>query len=708
MNVPVIMQMHTGENGLAVLAMMLAYYKKYVTFEELRKTCVFSRNGMELKDLANSAQRYGLNTEVISCSADELKDCDFPIAVLWKKKYYCIVRKIRRKMVYVTDPAKGEYTITYDRFQELFSGQAIKFSKGESFVPGGRIESSLSLIYKRIANYKYTLILTVILNSLAVALGTYQIVVRKALIDDVMVGGNKLRFLPLMILMIAIAVIVFLLNSLKLVQLYKVSRRMAADAGSKLFKRLFAMPIRFYEQNSKGELLERIESNISFDNSLISSLVPKVVNSIMTFFYFALMINYNLPVAIACIGLEILFMLVSFLLQRRNAIIQRSINASSGAMNTSLLNGLSVIETIKATGSERIFFGMWSKAQQGYQENQHSTLRINSLLSFVGSIHRIVVSAILLFVGAYLIIRGEITLGMLSAFQAIYNNMSASLESMLSTAGTIQKMRTTIERIEDINRREVIKPVPIPEGEDVDKLRGIIKVDNVSFSYNNGDGLVLSNINFDLNQGEMIALVGASGCGKSTLMKIISGMYKPTEGNVFYDGKKRDEIPDVVFNSSIACVNQEIMLFEDSIENNIKMWDDTVADFEMILAARDAQIHERIAQEIGGYKAMVCEGGRNFSGGEKQCLELARALAIDTSTLLLDEFTAAMDSITEKKVFDSIRRKGVSCIIAAHRLSTVAQCDRILVMEHGKIVEDGTHEELLKAGGVYSKLIEVH
>jgi ABC-type bacteriocin/lantibiotic exporter with double-glycine peptidase domain len=707
MKIPVVMQMHSGENGIAMVATMLLCYKKYVSFEELRKTCTVSRNGMSVNALCSAAESYGLMTETAALDLEALRKEKKPVVVCWKKKYFAIVKKISRNKVSLVDPAKGAYTIRLEDFQKKYTGTAIRFWPGPQFQPGGHQKSTVQILYDRVKDYKFALILTILLNSLVVLLGTYQVTARKNMIDDVMTGGNLARYWPLTATLIGLALAIFLLNSIKLIQLYSVSRSMSASSGGRLFRKLFALPIRFYEQNSKGELLERIETNTSLDNSLISSLVPKVVNSVMTFFYFGLMLQYNVVVALICIFVEVFFILLTVAIQRRNAIIQRSVNASSGAMNTSLINGMSVIETIKATGSERQFFGMWSSTQQSYQEDQHVTVRLTAIASMTETIHSITTSAVLLFLGTYFVMIGQITLGMLTAFQSIYNTMSSSLQSMLSTANTMQKMRTSIERIEDINAREAVPEIPLGE-EEPDKLKGIIEVDHVSYCYNNGDRRALDDISFTVGQREMVALVGASGCGKSTLMKILSGMYEPTEGTVRYDGKERKEIPDVVFHGSLACVDQEVMLFEDTVSNNIRMWDDTISDFEMILAARDAQIYDRITREREGFDAAVQENGRNFSGGERQRLELSRALSLETSILLLDEFTSALDSLTEQKVFDAIRNKGVSCIIAAHRLSTVIQCDKIIVMDKGRIVEMGTHEELYRANGIYHKLIDTH
>ena len=332
------------------------------------------------------------------------------------------------------------------------------------------------------------------------------------------------------------------------------------------------------------------------------------------------------------------------------------------------------------------------------------TQKLSTIQFLIGEAYGNLMSAVLLFGGVVFIINGNFTMGMMSAFQAMLRKVNGSLKSFMSTGQSLQMMRSDIERVDDILERD--GETIIRTKGDADKLNGEVEVKHLSYRYNSGDAFAVDDVSFRVEQGQMVAVVGATGCGKSTLLKMLAGLYAPASGEILYDGKKRDEIPDVVFHSSVGSVDQELIFFEDSMKENLKMWDKTIEDYEMILAARDAQIHDRIMQNSETYDALVLENGRNYSGGELQRLELARALSQEPTIMLLDEFTSALDAITEEKVFQAIRDKGTTCILAAHRLSTVKQCDQILVMKNGRIVERGSHEELCQDGTLYRQLID--
>ncbi|MBQ1566542.1 MAG: ATP-binding cassette domain-containing protein, partial [Erysipelotrichaceae bacterium] len=420
---------------------------------------------------------------------------------------------------------------------------------------------------------------------------------------------------------------------------------------------------------------------------------------------FFFLFSYDRTITILCLSIELINFAIILKLQERNAIISRSNASSSNELNSSVLNGMNMIETIRSTGSEKDFYNAWYSSLLQVKDSQLNSQKISRIISIVDSVHSILIQAVRLFVGAYFIGMGRLTLGTMSLFMNIFNNMRSSLSSALSSMNALQVMRTNIERVNDIMNRPSLEEIPLEKGVEYEKLSGDIIVKDVSYRYNKGDDPALDSVSLEVKKGQMIALVGGTGCGKSTLLKIMAGLYAPQGGEVLYDGKRRDEIPDTVFHSSIVTVDQEAVTFDDSVYANIQMWDETIEDFEVILAARDAQIHERIVSDKNGYNVKIQENGLNFSGGEIQRLELARALAHEPTVLFLDEFTSALDALTEDKVIRSIRQKGTTCIIVAHRLSTIVDCDRIYVMNKGKIVESGTHEELYALDGLYRKLV---
>ena len=350
---------------------------------------------------------------------------------------------------------------------------------------------------------------------------------------------------------------------------------------------------------------------------------------------------------------------------------------------------------------------MWKDSMVRATEGKLRTQKIGAVISLISSIQGFLLQGVQLFLGAYFVLHGSFTLGSMALFQGILNNMISSMNNCMTSVNTLQTMRTNIERVNDIMNRDSRTPIPLPESdfETTDKLGGHLIAHDICYRYNKGDDLAIDHVSLEVEPGQMVAIVGKTGCGKSTILKILADLYSADSGEVLYSGKHRNEIPDVVFHSSVMTVDQDSMMFEDSVYNNIRMWDSTIENYEVVLAARDAQIHERILRNKKDYGSMVAENGRNYSGGELQRLELARALAHEPTLLFLDEFTSALDALTEDRVIRSIRDKGTTCIIVAHRLSTIVDCDCIYVMDMGKVVQKGTHEELYAQEGLYRELI---
>ena len=722
---PIRIQMTSGENGATALFMMLGHFNKYVPMEELRETCVSSRNGTSPAQLKEAAEKYGLKCELKDVAYEDLDKEKLPFTVNWRKRYFVIVTKIEKDTVTVIDPAKGKYKSPIESFKKYYGGTVITFVKGPDFVADGKKESMYSLIKDRIQPIIKPIIFMVILSLLCIWLDLAFSRGMKYIMDDIVTDNTKIKELlsrdpsdPIdesMAIKIYMGLFMFLMYFLTLAQMSlqirknrlvnRTSRRQMALSNSKMIKKMLSMPLRFFEQYSVGELMGRLDSNEKLEDSIMNSLVPRMINTFMSFFYFVMIFSYDRTIAVVSLAIEILHFLITMKLQEQNAILSRANATSSNNLSSSVLNGMNMIETIRSTGSEKDFFNMWYDSLMQANDTRMDSIRINRIIALVDGVHSFLLRAVQLFLGAYFIGIGRITLGTLTMFQSVFGNLRTSLSSALSSLNAMQTMRTNIERVNDIMNRTTPEEIPLEDDKEYEKLKGNISVRNVTYRYNNGDEPAIEDVSLDIKPGQMIALVGGTGCGKSTLLKVIADLYKAESGEILYDGMKRETIPDVVFHSSIMTVDQEATTFEDSVYANIRMWDETVEDFEVILAARDAQIHERIVSDHLGYNTKILENGQNFSGGEIQRLELARALAHEPTILFLDEFTSALDALTEDKVIRSIRDKGTTCIIVAHRLSTIVDCDCIYVMDKGKIVEQGSHAELYAQGGLYKKLV---
>jgi len=710
MKIPIVIQMRPGENGAAALCMMLGYYGKFVPMEEMREVCLSSRNGSSASQITDAATQYGLDSAVEAKNIEELRGMPLPILVSWKRNYWCIITSIRKDIISIVDPAKGEIKMTMQKFAQLYNGQVIILSRNSAFAVGGKRESLFSLIRGRLVYLRGPMLVLMMLTVICILLNIGMVNLQKNILDlhmlPVTEEDAEAGMHVLSVYLIALtAYFLFSVGKTRLVN--RSSRDISAVSGSRLFKKIFGQPLRFFEQYSAGELMSRLENNISLDNSILRTLVPRGIDAIMTVIYLFTLLRYNVVMAVICLTIILINLAFTLKIQEKNAIASRSMITSGNMLNTAVLNGMSMIETIKSIGAERAFYNTWKESQLQASEGKLRTQHISAILTFVSSMNGSLLHGIQLFLGAYFVLHGSFTLGSMALFQGILNNMILSMNNCTSALNSLQTMRTNIERVNDIMRRDSRQPIPLSEGEydNVDKLTGNLTACHISYRYNRGDRLALDDVSMDVKQGQMVAIVGKTGCGKSTMLKILADLYEAESGEILYSGKHRYEIPDVVFHSSVMTVDQETMMFEDSVYNNIQMWDSTIENYEVILAARDAQIHERILRCKKDYGCMIKENGRNFSGGELQRLELARALAHEPTILFLDEFTSALDAQTEDRVIQSIRERGTTCIIVAHRLSTIVNCDRIYVMDGGRIVQEGTHEELYAQDGLYRELI---
>ena len=710
MKIPVMIQMQNSENAATALCMILGYYKKYVPVSEIRDVCISSRNGSSPQQVADAAAVYGLEASIETMTVDQLKQQSFPIMIQWKRRYYCLITSIRKNIVTVVDPAQGAYKITLEKLASVFSGNVIRFQKSASFRPGGKRESLFALVRDRLESLRRPIIILLIFTAACIALNIAMMNLEKVIVDDYMGPKDSTTFMDgfsFLCLYLGAMVLYTVFSILKTRRVNASSRTKSASSGSQLFKKIFRQPLHFFEEISAFEMIARIENNITLDNSILKFVVPRTIDAIMSIVYLIYLFQYNAVIAGSCIVVVLATIIASLWVQQQDAIASKSITTSGSNVNSNLLNGMNMIDTIQAGGLERSFYNLWYRSRYIYSKSQITQVRYFAFSNLITTLSRNILQAVMLFMGAYFVVHGRFTLGGMSLFQGILGSMINSINNCIDSVETLQTMRTNIERVNDINSRAERKRIPL-EKEDydtADKLPGRLSAKNICYRYNPGDHLALDNVSIEVSPGQMIAIVGSTGCGKSTLLKVLADLYTPESGEILYAGKKRSEIPDVIFHSSVSTVDQEAVMFEDSIYNNITMWDSTIKNYEVFLAARDAQIHGRITKEHRNYSALMKENGRNFSGGELQRFELARALAHEPTLLFLDEFTSALDALTEDRAIQALRKKGTTCIIVAHRLSTIVDCDRIYVMDHGKIIQQGTHKELYAQEGLYRELV---
>lgn len=722
--VPVVMQLEALECGAACLTMVLAYYNKWIPLEQVRSDCGVSRDGSNAKNVMLAARSYGLKAKGYRFEPADLKKFGkFPCIVHWEFNHFVVLDGFKHGKVYLNDPARGEYTVTEERFDECFTGIVLMFEPDEAFEPSGRQKSVLAFARKRMKGAGVAVAFVVITSIIGSLMNIIKPGFSRVFLDRLLTGENPEWtpwFIGGIILISAIELIVAWMNT---VYSMRINGKMAVVGSSTYMWKALRMPMEFFSQRMAGDILQRQSTNASIAGTLVNTVAPLLIDTGMMIFYAVVMVRYSVPLTLIGLASLVINAVMSKIISEKRINVSRVMMRDSGKLEGTTVAGIEMIETIKASGAENGFFEKWAGYQASVNTGNVRFERINMAIGLIPEAVSTLADLIITGLGIYLTIEGEFTVGMVLAFQGFMSSFSGPATSLLESGQTLQEMRTQMERIEDVmeyptdpvcaaQEENELKRLEEASGEEgsedeisYDKLSGNVELKNVTFGYAKLAAPLIKDFSMTLKQGSKVAFVGSSGCGKSTLAKLISGLYQPWSGDILFDGKRINEIDRNVFTSSIAVVDQDIILFEDSISNNIKMWDNSIEDFEVIMAARDAQLHSTIMQRDGGYDYKISEGGKDFSGGERQRLEIARVLAQDPTIIVLDEATSALDAKTEQDVVESITARGITCIVIAHRLSTIRDCDEIIVLDHGNVVERGTHDELYAKNGYYTQLV---
>ena len=708
-HVPVIMQMEALECGAASLAMVMAYYEKWVPLEQVRLDCGVSRDGSNAKNMLVAARSYGFEAQGFRCEPEALRESiSLPCIVHWNFNHFVVLDGFRGNFAWINDPARGEVKVPMEEFDAAFTGICLQVTPGPDFAPSGKPKSTIDFARKRLKGAGAAVAFVLLSTVIGYLFGIINPIFTRFFMDRLLTGENRELLMPFMGLMALMGLAQVVTSWIQAVYALKINGKMAIVGSSEYMWKVLRMPMEFFSQRMAGDILQRQGTNATIAATMVNTLTPLLLNTIMMVFYLVVMLRYSVMLTMVGIVTIVLNLFVSQMISKKRVNITRVQMRDAGKLAAATVSGIQMVETIKASGAENGYFQKWAGYQASVNAQNVRYARLNQFLGIIPSVLSSVAEALVLILGVMLVMQNRFTLGSIMLFQGFLNAFMAPAMTIIAAGQSLQEMRTEMERVEDVMQYpmdENFKDAPLDENADYSKLSGDVELKNVSFGYSRLGKPLIQNFSMHVKPGSRVAFVGPSGCGKSTLSKLISGLYQPWSGEILFDGKPISQIDRGVFTGSVAVVDQDIVLFEDSIAENIKMWDKSIEDFEMILAARDAQIYDDIMAREGGFSGGLTEGGKDLSGGQRQRLEIARVLAQDPSVIIMDEATSALDARTEYELVKAVKDRGITCIVIAHRLSTIRDCDEIIVLDHGCVVERGTHAELMAMNGAYTELI---
>ncbi len=706
---PTVIQMEALECGAAALCTVLGYYGKFVPLEKLREECGVSRDGSKAVNILKAARKYGMVAKGFRKEPRGLGTLALPLILFWNFNHFVVLEGIKKDRVFLNDPATGPRIVTFAELDEAFTGVALSIYPGPGFKKGGRQPGMLSALKGRFRGVKTGVSFAVLAGLALVIPGLVIPVFSKIFVDDILVGQKTNWLKPLLLGMALTLLFQGFLTWLKETSLLRQQVSLALSSSARFFHHILRLPYVFFTQRYAGEIGSRVMINDRVAVMLSGELATTALSLLTIGFYALLMFYYD--VVLTVIGLFIAFLNFAFLkyIFRKRTDLNQTVLQERGKLTATAMNGLTLIETIKATGSETDFFTRWAGYQTKNLNANQALLWWTNLLSPIPIMLTILNTAAILGVGSLRVMDGHMTMGMLVAFQSLMASFMAPVGQMVNLGSRFQEAIGDMNRLDDVLSYDQDSQYKKKGGETLIKkvkLTGALRLNKISFGYSRLAPPLVNDFSLEMQPGARIALVGASGSGKSTIAKIVCGLFQTWEGEILFDKMDREKFPRRVMLNSLSYVDQDVFLFSGTIRENLTMWNTAVSDHDMVRAAKDAAIHEDISLRPNAYDSLVAEGGKNFSGGQRQRLEIARALISNPSILVLDEATSALDPETEKNIDLALRRRGCTCLIVAHRLSTIRDCDEIIVLDKGKVVQRGIHQELITRDGQYQRLIE--
>jgi NHLM bacteriocin system ABC transporter peptidase/ATP-binding protein len=708
--VPTILQMESVECGAACLAMVLAHHGLWVPLEELRLACGVSRDGSKASNILRAARTFGFTAKGFRKEPAQLPDLPVPAIIHWNFNHYVVLEGIRDGWAYINDPASGPRRLPLGELDEAFTGVVLAFSPNENFRPGGQRPRIWDQIKGHLTHSWGPLAVIAGFSMLLVLPGIVLPGLSKTFIDAVLVNQRQDWVAPLCLGVALAGTMQGLLTYFQQRQLTLLRTKLALTLATRYLFNLLARPMHFFNQRMAGDLANRAAAVDQVAELLSGSLATNIFNLTAVLFYGLAMAAYDPLLALIAVALVLGNITVLKLAERRRVDLSRNRAAEEGKLMGATAMLIGGIESIKVGGLEGDVFGKWSGYQARLLATGQALGRLDVSLGVIPTLLTALSTAALLGVGGWRVIDGSLTVGSLVAIQALMVSFTTPINGLVTLAGQLQTIRGDLDRIADVvgvgsgSANAVAEPArpvtALPE-----RLSGRLELRDISFGYSPCAPPLVEDLSLVVEPGRRVALVGASGSGKSTVGRMVCRLLRPWGGAILIDGVALDDIPPDLFAQTVAYVDQDVFLFGGTVRDNLTLWDATVPEAALTQALKDAEIHAEISLRPGHYDSAVLEGGLNFSGGQRQRLEIARALLRDPAILVLDEATAALDPVTEKAIDDNIRRRGCTCLIIAHRLSTIRDCDEIIVLERGRVVQRGNHASLVAEGGPYAALL---
>jgi len=702
---PTVMQLEAVECGAAALGSILGYHGRHVPLTELRQRCGVSRDGSKASKLVQAARSYGLEAKGYRVETVQgLLAIPLPFIVFWQFRHFVVVEGYSATHVFLNDPAGGHRKVTHQEFGQGFTGVVLAFQRGPDFKPGGRRGNLFGSVARFLHGQGAAVLLCVLAGLLLTLPLLAMPVFSKYLIDDVLAAQRTENLRPLLAIMAGTIITMFLIKVIQTNALRRLMLALGTRASCRYVWHLLRLPMTFYGQRYAGEVANRLPMAQKVADLLSGKLAETVLSLFQVVLFLAILFCYSVPLTMIGFSAAVINFLALRAIYHRRVEARLRMAIDEGNAGGVAIAGLQGIETVKATGIEDGFFAKWAgyytKAAQARQDLEASTLALGTLPTLLTG----VTMALIFVLGGWSVVQGEMTLGTLVAFQVLSAMMLAPVTQLVTLGSELQEVEVDLQRLEDV-LQSPIEANPLPAGAETPRPRGEVAVADLSFGYSPLDPPLIAGFALDLKPGQRVALVGSSGSGKSTVAKLLTGLYTPWAGTLLVDGVPPVVAPVEDRARRLGFVDQEIFLFEGTIRDNLSLWDDTVPDAVLWQALRDAEMEDVVRALPGGLLAPLVEAGANLSGGQRQRLEIARALVHAPALLVLDEGTSALDAETEFRVLERLRRRGCTCVLVAHRLSTIRDCDEILVLRDGKVVERGTHGVLMGQGGEYVRLV---